>query len=145
MEEQKTKIKKEVFTEEEAKAMMPIMQDFIELFASYPEKNPEEYLIPKMKQYLPEKSDKEIYEIVMDICNAIKEAEVSQKSLQEARKQGKSAKSWFSDQCKQAVTDMDDTQKEEYLNSVKEATDKVNEQLCEDVMEIIDNEDNKDE
>ena len=114
-----------------------VITDFVETLAKHPNEPAETWLVPKMKSYMPNKSDDEIAAMVKDIAETIQTAEASQKSLNKAIAEGKSAKGWLAGQIKDNVKNLSDEEKTEYLNNIKTAAAEVNQTVCDAAVQTI--------
>ena len=110
-----------VLTENEAREIKPILQDFIKAYVTNSRKEAKEWLPQKIQEYLPEKSAEEVDRIFSDMTISLKAAEDGKKSLTEAKKTGKTREKWISEQALKATERMSQEQTVQYLAGLDEA------------------------
>lgn len=118
-----------IIIEEECKELKPIVRDFIKAYTDNSAVSTEVWLSAKMKEYLPEKSDKEISDIAEEIITSLKINEEKIKSLDEAVNNGRSKESWFASEMKNATSGMTTQQSAAYLAGLDSALNTANESL----------------
>ncbi len=110
-----------VLTEEEARKLKPILQDFVRAYVTNSRKEAKTWLPKKIREYLPEKSEEEVEAIVSDMTSSLKVFEDKKKSLSEAKKAGKTRDAWLSEQALKATERMSQEQAVQYLAGLDEA------------------------
>ena len=115
-----------VITEAEALELKTILGGFVEAYVKNSKKNVKEWLPQKIKESLPETSDKQINEIIDDIEISIKANEDAKNSLIEAKKTGRTRDSWIADQIEKSTSGMSQEQSTQYLQGLDETLIKAN-------------------
>ena len=118
-----------ILVEEECKNVKPIIEEFVRSYAENQGKTVEYWLVPKMKEQLPEKSREEIETMVEDIVTAIKVSEEKKDSLNKAITNGRSKESWFASEVKNATSAMSTQEAAKYLASLDKAVNQANQAL----------------
>lgn len=115
-------------TEQEAKEFTDIIRDFIESYKknlSYSEKT---WATPKMKEYMPDKSNEEIASMTDEIVEDIRIYQDKKESLEKAVNNGRSKENWFASDVQKALSDTMSTQESGlYLQALDNAVNKANE------------------
>lgn len=110
-----------VLTEQEARELKPILQDFVRAYVTNSREEAKTWLPKKIREYLPEKSEEEVEAIVSDMTSSLEVFEDKKKSLSEAKKAGKTRESWLSEQALKATERMSQEQAVQYLAGLDEA------------------------
>ena len=110
-----------VLTEEEARQIKPILQDFVKAYVVNNRRETKEWLPQKIQEYLPEKSTEEVDRIFSDMTASLKAVEDGKVSLIEAKKTGQTRESWLSKQALKATERMSQEQAVQYLAGLDEA------------------------
>lgn len=105
-------------SEEEGKQIKPIVLDFIKSYAEHSNQPVKTWLIPKMQEELPERTEAEIETMVDDIVKMIEANEEKKVSLQKATEDGRSKESWFASEVKKATSAMTAQEAAKYLTDL---------------------------
>ena len=116
-------------SEEEGKQIKPIMLDFIKSYAEHSNQPVKTWLIPKMQEELPERTEVEIETMVDDIVKMIEVNEEKKVSLQKAMEDGRSKESWFASEVKKATSAMTAQEAAKYLTGLDAALRQANRSL----------------
>ena len=116
-------------SEEEGKQIKPIVLDFIKSYAEHSNQPVKTWLIPKMQEELPERTEAEIETIVDDIVKMIEVNEEKKVSLQKATEDGRSKESWFASEVKKATSAMTAQEAAKYLTGLDAALRQANRSL----------------
>lgn len=108
-----------ILSEEEAKALKPILKRFMESYAKKPaDLSDEAWLNGKLQEELPEKSPEEIQTMSKEIIEGVQTFDTNLASVNEACDCGKTKEEWFRDKCQEAAVGMSVQDYGEYLRSV---------------------------
>lgn len=118
-----------VLTEQEARQLKPILQDFVKAYVQNSRKDVQQWLPQKIHEYMPEKSAQDAEQLAKEITTAIKVAEDSKASLAEAKKAGQTRESWLSKQVLDATSGMSQEMAVQYLAELDTALAQSNEAM----------------
>lgn len=118
-----------ILTEQEYKELKPIIKDFIECYARNSDKSVDEWMIPKLKEYLPEKEESEIQEMVQEITDTLTLNEKNKKSLEKAVNNGGSKESWLASNIQSAFSNVPVQQMVKKMNGLDQALKDANDAL----------------
>ena len=104
-----------ILVEDECKVFKPILEDFVNRYSANSNAPVENWLIPKMQEQLPEKSNDEIKAMVDEIVVTIKTSKEKQESLEKAIASGRSKESWFAAEAKKATSGMSTQEAAKYF------------------------------
>lgn len=118
-----------VLLENDCKELKPIVEDFVKYYVANKDKPTEEWLKNKLKEQLPNKSEKEIQDITNEIVNTLKVDEEKKASLEKAVANGRSKESWFASEVNKATSAMSAQEASKYLAGLDNALQQANESL----------------
>ena len=118
-----------ILVEDECKVFKLILEDFVNSYSTNSNAPVENWLIPKMQEQLPEKSNDEIKSMVDEIVVAIKTSKEKQESLEKAIASGRSKESWFASEAKKVTSGMSTQEAAKYLANLYNALQQANESL----------------
>lgn len=111
-----------ILSEEEAKALKPILKRFMESYAKKPaDLSDEAWLNGKLQEELPEKSPEEIQTMSREIIEGVQTFDTNLASVNEACDCGKTKEEWFRDKCQEAAVGMSVQDYGTYLGNIDEA------------------------
>ena len=120
----------EGFGEEEAKAMRPIMQRFLDSYAQKPkDMTDEEWLRQRLAEELPEKSEEEIREMAHEIVEGVEKCDNSVASINAACDSGKKKEEWFLDTMQEAAIGVNVNAYGDYLANIDRTLFEANSQM----------------
>lgn len=120
----------EEFSEENARELSAILQDFLKSYAKKPPKvETRQWLHDKLQQELPDISEEEIRENVDEIIGDIENYDKSLASLNSACALGKTKEDWLADTLKEASVGFSMNQFGEYLAGIDQAITEANEAM----------------
>lgn len=120
----------EGFGEDEAKAMRPIMQRFLDSYAKKPEDmTDEEWLRQRLSEELPEKSEEEIREMAREIVEGVEKCDKNIASINAACDSGKQKEDWFRETLEEAAIGVNVNAYGNYLANIDIALFEANTQM----------------
>lgn len=120
---------------EEAENLKTIQKKFIESYiACRNDMSVEKWLPMELKENFPDKSEKEIDEISIEIINTLRINEEKKHSLEQAVKNGRSKEAWFASETKQIMSYMSAQEASKYLQNLDNALDSSNNALYETIV-----------
>ena len=118
-----------ILSESEGKQLQDLMVEFQNAYVKNKDKSINEWLEPKLQEFLPEKSGKEIHNITEDIISTLETNKKNRDSLEKATAQGRSKESWFASFVKSAASAVSVSKSAEYLTNLDKALENANEAL----------------
>ena len=118
-----------MISESEGKQLQNLMVEFQNAYVKNKDKSINEWLEPKLQEFLPEKSGKEIHNITKDIISTLETNQKNRDSLEKATAQGRSKESWFASFVKSAASAVSVSKSAEYLTNLDKALENANEAL----------------
>lgn len=128
-EEQLAEKCRKIISDEEAKLLVPIIQDFLHGMNGLQENQYLEYLCVKFKEYLPEKDDAKIEKYVEEIISEVNKNNCCLKSLEKAHERGITTEYWFASEVQKSVSSLSMQEQVAYFNSLDQAIINSNTQL----------------
>lgn len=122
-----------ILIEEECAELKPVIEDFMRSYSENKDKPVRDWIIPKMSQYLPDKTTEEIENMTNEIISSLETAEEKKASLSEATSNGRSKESWFAADVKKALSAKSASDTANYLNQLDRAVNQANEALYETI------------
>ncbi len=120
----------EGFGEEEAKAMRPIMQRFLDSYAEKPkDMADEEWLRKRLAEELPEKSEAEIREMAREIVAGVEKCDKNLASINAACDSGKRKEDWFLETMQEAAIGVNVNEYGNYLANIDRTLFEANAQM----------------
>lgn len=105
--------------ETEARAVKPILQNFIQAYIQKPQEvSTEDWLKQKLAEELPEESPEEIQSISREIVSSIAVFDKNLASINEACDSGKSKESWFEEKIQESCSAMSVNNYGDYLANI---------------------------
>lgn len=120
---------KPVLQEQSCIEIRNIINSFIQFYEENQDKPAEYWLQKKLSEYLPDSSKEDIEKISKEIIRTLEVDEQKQKSLSEARKNGRSKESWFASDVKASLSLKSQQETVQYISELDNAVKKANEQL----------------
>lgn len=118
-----------ILIEEECKAIKPIFKEFMGCYAANKDKPVDEWLSVKLREKLPDKSEKEIQAITKEIVETIEIDEAKKVSLSKAVENGRSKEEWFASEIKKSTSAMSTQESVKYLAELDTALQQANASL----------------
>ena len=118
-----------VLTEDEARQLKPILQDFIRAYVKNSRKDVKEWLPQKIHEHLPEKTEREAEVMADEIIASVAAAEENKKSLEAAKGEGQTREAWISKQALNATAKMSQKEAVQYLAGLDDAIVQSNEAM----------------
>lgn len=127
---QEADISIEGFSEEEAKRVMEVTQDFVKSYSQKGEgMSDREWLVWKLKQELPDEEEEKLHEFASQVTDTVEEFDRNTADINEAGSKGIDKETWFLNKVKDAATGISVNEFGNYLNGISNAMENANAQM----------------